>query len=222
MYFLSVCVAEDPANRARAREEKKRFRSRQTASKQGTNHSDSYSRWIDLPRSNAVAREARTFAYVPLPPLGWRTVWVRQGFIYLIVKFCLGNSESIICFIANSTVNLPMVALSRCCCSAVQSIFCSYQTTDLFVKPLGWLWSCLFMIVIFNLVSYERFHLLKELFFPSIQVSFIFKEGSKTCCQFSKKNASAILLLCFCEKFHFIYFLDGYWLYWERLSLAWQ
>ena len=59
----SVCVAEDPANRAR--EEKKRFRSRQTASKQGTNHSDSYSRRIDLPRSNAVAREARTFAYVP-------------------------------------------------------------------------------------------------------------------------------------------------------------
>ena len=59
----SVCIAEDPANRAR--EEKKRFRSRQTASKQGTNHSDSYSRRIDLPRSNAVAREARTFAYVP-------------------------------------------------------------------------------------------------------------------------------------------------------------
>ena len=50
----------------RTREEKKRFRSRQTASKQGTNHSDSYSRRIDLPRSNAVAREARTFAYVPL------------------------------------------------------------------------------------------------------------------------------------------------------------
>ena len=45
---------------------KKRFRSRQTASKQGTNHSDSYGRRIDLPRSNAVAREARTFAYVPL------------------------------------------------------------------------------------------------------------------------------------------------------------
>ena len=64
MFFLSVCVAEDPANRTR--EEKKRFRSRQTASKQGTNHSDSYSRRIDLPRSNAVAREARTFAYVPL------------------------------------------------------------------------------------------------------------------------------------------------------------
>ena len=64
MFFLSVCVAEDPANRAR--EEKKRFRSRQTASKQGTNHSDSYDRRIDLPRSNAVAREARTFAYVPL------------------------------------------------------------------------------------------------------------------------------------------------------------
>ena len=63
MFFLSVCVAEDPANRAR--EEKKRFRSRQTASKQGTNHSDSYSRRIDLPRSNVVAREARTFAYVP-------------------------------------------------------------------------------------------------------------------------------------------------------------
>ena len=63
MFFLSVCVAEDPANRTR--EEKKRFRSRQTASKQGTNHSDSYSRRIDLPRSNAVAREARTFAYVP-------------------------------------------------------------------------------------------------------------------------------------------------------------
>ena len=59
----SVCVAEDPANGAR--EEKKRFRSRQTASKQGTNHSDSYSRRIDLPRSNAVAREAWTFAYVP-------------------------------------------------------------------------------------------------------------------------------------------------------------
>ena len=53
MFFLSVCVAEDPANRTR--EEKKRFRSRQTASKQGTNHSDSYSRRIDLPRSNAVA-----------------------------------------------------------------------------------------------------------------------------------------------------------------------
>ena len=64
MFFLSVCVAEDPANRAR--EEKKHFRSRQTARKQGTNHSDLYSRWIDLPRSNAVAREARTFAYVPL------------------------------------------------------------------------------------------------------------------------------------------------------------
>ena len=66
MFFLNVCVAEDPANRTR--EEKKRFRSRQTASKQGTNHSDSYSRRIDLPRSNcnAVAREARTFAYVPL------------------------------------------------------------------------------------------------------------------------------------------------------------
>ena len=64
MFFLCVCVAEDPANRTR--EEKKRFRSRQTASKQGTNHSDSYSRRIDLPRSNAVAREARTFAYVPL------------------------------------------------------------------------------------------------------------------------------------------------------------
>ena len=64
MFFLGVCVAEDPANRTR--EEKKRFRSRQTASKQGTNHSDSYSRRIDLPRSNAVAREARTFAYVPL------------------------------------------------------------------------------------------------------------------------------------------------------------
>ena len=64
MFFLGVCVAEDPANRAR--EEKKRFGSRQTASKQGTKHSDSYSRRIDLPRSNAVAREARTFAYVPL------------------------------------------------------------------------------------------------------------------------------------------------------------
>ena len=60
----SVCVAEDPSNHAR--EEEKRFRSRQTASKQGTNHSDSYSRRIDLPRSNAVAREARTFAYVPI------------------------------------------------------------------------------------------------------------------------------------------------------------
>ena len=64
MFFLSVCVAEDPENRAR--EEKKRFRSRQIASKQGTNHSDSYSQRIDLPRSNAVAREAWTFAYVPL------------------------------------------------------------------------------------------------------------------------------------------------------------
>ena len=64
MFFLSVCVAEDPASRAR--KEKKRFRSRQTTSKQGTNHSDSYSAWIDLPRSNAVAREARTFAYAPL------------------------------------------------------------------------------------------------------------------------------------------------------------
>ena len=96
-----------------------------------------------------------------LPPLGWRTVWVRQGFSFLIVKVCLGNSDSISCFIASSTVNLPMVALPRCCCSAIQSIFCSYQTTDVFVKPLGWLWSCLFMIVIFNLVSYERFHLLK-------------------------------------------------------------
>ena len=64
MFFLSVCVAEDPENRAK--EEKKCFRSRQAASKQATNHSDSYSGWIDLPRSNAVAREARTFAYVPL------------------------------------------------------------------------------------------------------------------------------------------------------------
>ena len=36
MFFLCVCVAEDPANRAR--EEKKRFRSRQTTGKQGTNH----------------------------------------------------------------------------------------------------------------------------------------------------------------------------------------
>ena len=69
-----------------------------------------------------------------LPPLGWRTVWVLQGFSFLIVKFCLGNSDSISCFIASSTVNLPMVALPRCCCSAVQSIFCSYQTTAVFVK----------------------------------------------------------------------------------------
>ena len=67
-FFLSVCVAEDSANRAK--EEKKRFRSRKTASKQGTNHSDSYVRRIDLPRSNAVAREARTFAYVPLQQSG--------------------------------------------------------------------------------------------------------------------------------------------------------
>ena len=52
MFFLSVCVAEDPANRTR--EEKKRFRSKQTASKQGTNHSDSYSRRIDLPAATRL------------------------------------------------------------------------------------------------------------------------------------------------------------------------
>ena len=87
MFFLCVCVAEDPANRTR--EEKKRFRSRQTASKQGINHSDSYSRRIDLPRSNAVAREARTFAYVPLGSRSLETTSISMcGINVVLVHRC--------------------------------------------------------------------------------------------------------------------------------------
>ena len=125
-----------------------------------------------------------------LPPLGWRTVWVRQGFSFLIVKFCLGNSDSISCFIASSTVNLPMVALPRCCCSAVQSIFALIRRQMSLLNHLADFEVVFSWLSFLILCPMNDFTSLKNCSVHRSQVSFIFKEGSKTCCQFSKMNAS--------------------------------
>ena len=66
MFSLSVCVAEDSANRAR--EQKKRFRSRQTASKQGTNHTVKLQIFVRYP-----------FSYFSLETGSYKLIFVLRG-----------------------------------------------------------------------------------------------------------------------------------------------